>query len=432
MKAEKKKFTKSFEYWKRAEKIIPAGTQTISKGPDQFVKGAYPIYLIRGKGSHVWDVDGNEYIDYPLALGPVILGYSYPRVNEAVLKQLEDGITFSLMHPLEVELSELLTEIIPCAEMVRFGKNGADATSAAVRVARAYTGREKIAYCGYHGWQDWYIVTTDRKKGVPLMLKNYVCPFEYNKIETLEKVFEENRDEIAAVIMEPVGVDEPRGDFLRKVKGLTHENGALLIFDEIVTGFRLALGGAQEYFKVVPDLACFGKGMANGMPLSAVVGRRDVMRMFEEVFFSLTFGGEALSLAAALATIREIKEKNVVKHIWGKGQKLRDGYNKLTEEIGIETKSIGLPPRTIFSFKNSGGKESLEMKSLFFQEAVKRGILFGNATFISYSHTDEDTERALEVCGDVLKIVKGAVDENRVKQMLEGEVAKEVFRRAQV
>lgn len=192
------------------------------------------------------------------------------------------------------------------------------------------------------------------------------------------------------------------------------------------------MGGAQEYFKVVPDLACFGKGMANGMPLSAVAGRKDVMKLFDEVFFSLTFGGETLSLAAALATIQEIKEKNVVKHLWGKGRELRDGYNRLAAKIGINTKSIGAPPRTIFSFKDSEEKDSLEMKSLFFQEAAKRSVLFGNVTFISYSHTAEDIRKTLEVCDDVLRILKRAVDENKVRSLLEGEVAKEVFRRAQI
>lgn len=432
MKGLKKKFKKSFEYWSRAEKLIPSGTQTLSKGPDQFVKGAYPIYLKNGDGSHVWDVDGNEYIDYPLALGPVILGYNYPRVNEAIIKQLKDGITFSLMHPLEVELSELLTEIIPCAEMVRFGKNGADATSAAVRVAKAYNGRGKIAYCGYHGWQDWYIVTTSRNKGVLPIWKNYIHSFEYNKIETLERVFEENKNEIAAVIMEPVGVEEPKDRFLEKVKKIAHENGALLIFDEIVTGFRLALGGAQEYFGVTPDLACFGKAMANGMPISAVLGKKEVMKLFDEVFFSITFGGEALSLAAALATINEIKEKNVIEHIWKQGRKLKDGYNKSAEEIGVNTGCVGFPPHTIFRFRDSKEKDSLEIKSLFLQETVKRGILFSGTQNISYSHSDEDIEKTLLACEESLNLLKNAVDKNNVKELLEGEITREVFRRPEV
>jgi len=254
--------TKSKEYLERAKKVIPSCTQTFSKGPTQFVQGVSPIYLERGDGSHVFDVDGNEYIDYPLALGPVTLGYNYPRVNEAIIKQLKDGITFSLMHPLEVELAELLINIIPCAEMVRFGKNGSDVTSAAVRVARAYTGRDKIACCGYHGWQDWYIGTTTRSAGVPECIKKLTIPFEYNNIESLERIFSENRDEVAGVIMEPIGIVEPKNNFLEKVKEITHKNGAVLIFDEIVIGFRVSIGGAQEYGNYRQE--CYRTYVGNG------------------------------------------------------------------------------------------------------------------------------------------------------------------------
>lgn len=270
------------------------------------------MYLQSGKGSHVFDVDGNEYIDYVMALDPITLGYSYPQVNEAIIRQLERGITFSLMHPLEVELSELLIEVIPCAEMVRFGKNGSDVDSAAVRVSRAYTDREKIACCGYHGWQDWYIGTTTRDRGVPKSTKELTIPFEYNNIKSLERIFIKNKDQIAAVIMEPIIIAEPKDNFLQEVKELTHKNGAILIFDEIVTGFRLALGGAQEYFGLTPNLATFGKGIANGMPLSVIVGKREIMKEFDEVFFSFTFGGETLPLAAAIATIEEIEEKKLL------------------------------------------------------------------------------------------------------------------------
>jgi glutamate-1-semialdehyde 2,1-aminomutase/spore coat polysaccharide biosynthesis protein SpsF len=423
-----RKLAKSFEYWNRAEELIPCGTQTLSKGPDQFVKGVYPIYLKSGKGSHVFDVDGNEYIDYPMALGPIILGYSYPRVNQAIEDQLKDGIIFSVMHPLEVEVAELLRETVPCAEMVRFGKNGSDVTSAAVRASRAFTGREKVAFCGYHGWQDWYAVTTSRAEGIPKVLKGLTIPFEYNKIETLERVFAENRNEIAAVIMEPVGLEEPKDDFLKKVRDLTHENGALLIFDEVLTGFRLALGGAQEYFGVIPDLACVGKAVANGMPLSAVVGKEEIMKVFEKVFFSFTFGGETLSLAAAVATINEMKERYVIGHIWKQGKKLQDGYNKLAQELDLNTRCIGLAAKPGLVFKDESGKESLEIKSLFFQECIKRELLFGNATYISYSHSNEDISRTLEVCWEALDILKKTVDRKAVMEMLEGEVAKVVFR----
>jgi len=429
VKIRRRKLTRSTKYLRRAEKTIPCLTQTLSKGPTQFVQGVSPIYLERGDGSHVWDVDGNEYIDYVMALGPVILGYNYPKVNEAIIQQLKNGISFSLMHPLEVELAELLTTVIPCAEMVRFSKNGVDVTTAAIRVSRAYTGREKIAQCGYHGWLDWTICTTTRDKGIPKQTKDLTLPFKYNNIETLEKIFDENKNEIAAVIMEPIGIDEPKEDFLKKVQELTYDNGALLIFDEIVTGFRIAQGGAQEYYNVTPDLACFGKAMANGMPLSALVGKKEVMKELENVFFSLTFGGETLSLAASLATIDEIREKNVIEHIWKQGNKIKDGYNELTKNFGISsyTKCLGWGPRTVIQFLNENGTEWLELKSLFQQEVIKRNILW-IYHLISYSHSDEDIRRTLEAYADVLAILRKAIDERNIEKYLEGKKVQPVFR----
>src|SRR2546422_4445450 len=284
---------RSREYFARARKVIPSCTQTFSKGPTQFVQGVAPNFLERGRGSHVWDVDGNEYVDYVMALCPIVLGYDDPDVIAAVQRQLADGVTFSLAHPLEVEVAEALAKIVPCAEMVRFGKNGSDATAGAVRVARAYTGRDLVVCCGYHGWQDWFIGTTTRDRGVPGAVKALTKTFQYNDLKSLDRVLTEHRGQVAVVIMEPVIFQEPAPGFLEGVRDLTHRHGALLVFDEIVTGFRFGLGGAQEYFGVTPDLACFGKGMANGLPISAIVGRADVMKLFEEVFFSFTFGGEA-------------------------------------------------------------------------------------------------------------------------------------------
>ena len=424
-----RELTKSNEYLSRAKKLIPCVTQTLSKGPTQYVQGVAPIYLERGNGCHVWDVDGNEYIDYVMALGPVIRGYAYPRINEAITKQLRKGISLSLMHPLEVEVAEVLTQIIPCAEMVRFSKNGADVTAAAVRLSRAYTRREKIAKCGYHGWLDWSVCNTTRNKGVPEQTKNLTLPFKYNQIETLEKIFSENKNEIAAVIMEPIGIEEPTDNFLKRVKDLVHENEALLVFDEIVTGFRISLGGAQEFFGVIPDLACFGKAMANGMPISALVGKKEVMKDLEDIFFSLTFGGETLSLAASLETIKEIREKNVIKHIWDQGNKLKDGYNKLAREFGISsyTKCEGWGPRTVIKFVDEKGKESQEMKSLFQQELLKRGILW-IYNLLSYSHSNEDIEKTLEAYVDALTILKKAIDDGNVEKYLEGEKVQQVFR----
>ncbi len=423
---------RSNEYLARARRVIPSCTQTFSKGPTQFVQGVAPLFLERGRGSHVWDVDGNEYVDYVLALCPIVLGYDDPDVIAAVQRQLADGVTFSLAHPLEVEVAETLAEIVPCAEMVRFGKNGSDATSGAVRAARAYTGREVIACCGYHGWQDWFIGTTTRSRGVPDAVSQLTRTFAYNDLRSLERIFAEHRGQLAAVILEPVGVVEPEGDFLQRVAALARDNGAVLIFDEIITGFRLALGGAQERFGVTPDLACLGKAMANGFPLSAVVGRREVMEVFDEIFFSFTFGGEALSLAAARATIAKLREKNVIEHLWRQGRALRDGYNALARELGLTglTECIGFPPRTVLAFEDAAGADSLPMKSLFQQEMIKRGILISAGFNLCFAHSDEDVRRTLEACRDALAILAEALAGDRVKATLEGPIIQAVFRSA--
>jgi len=422
----------SQEWFERGQRVIPGCSQTFSKGWTQFTFGASPIFLRSGKGCRVIDVDGNEYVDYPMALGPIVLGHNYPRVSEAVRRQMDEGTTFSLPHPLEVQVAETLVEIVPCAEMVRFAKNGSDATSGAVRLARAFTGREIIACCGYHGWQDWYIGTTTRNKGVPKAVQDLTIPFEYNNIASLERIFAEHSGQVAAVIMEPVGVIEPEQGFLERIRELTRREGALLIFDEIITGFRLALGGAQEYFGVIPDLACFGKAMGNGYPISAVVGRREIMQLFDEVFFSFTFGGETVSLAAALATISEMRKKNVISHLWEQGQKLKDGYNVLAREFGVDryTECIGLPPRTVVTFKDETGSESLVLKSLFQQECLKRGVLFSGGHNVCYSHSNADIDHTLRAYRAAMEIMAEAIRSGDPLQRLEGKPVQAVFRQA--
>jgi glutamate-1-semialdehyde aminotransferase len=308
---------------------------------------------------------------------------------------------------------------------------GSDATSGAVRLARAYTGREVIACCGYHGWQDWYIGTTTRNKGVPTAVRDLTVPFLYNDLNSLERIFKNHPHQVAAVVMEPVGVVNPIGGFLESVKDLAHRHGALLIFDEVVTGFRVALGGAQEYFDVTPDLACFGKALANGMPLSAVVGRGEIMELFDEIFFSFTFGGETLALAAARAVLQEMRTKNVIAHLWEQGRKLKDGYNVLSRSFGLEnnTRCVGLSPRTIISFSDSDGKESLILKSLFQQECLKRGVLFTGAQNVSYSHSDGDVARTLRVYRSALEVLAQALRAGDVVRRLEGPPIQSVFRR---
>lgn len=414
----------------RAQALIPSCTQTFSKGPTQFVQGVAPVFLERGRGSHVWDVDGNEYIDYVMGLAPVILGYAYPAVDEAVARQMRDGVILSLPHPLEVEVAQLLVDLIPCAQMVRFAKNGSDATAGAVRVARAFTGREIVACSGYHGWQDWFVGATTRRRGVPDAVARLTKPFAYNDLDGLTRILDAHRNQVACVIMEPVGVVPPRPGFLEGVRALCDRHGALLVFDEIVTGFRFAVGGAQEYFGVTPDLACFGKAMANGYPLAAVVGRRDVMALFDEVFFSFTFGGDTLALTAAKVTIEEIRSQRLLAHVWAQGERLRDAFNVLARELGVDRRVAcsGYGPRTLITFKDETGRPSLVMQSFFQQECVKRGILIHAAHNMSYSHTEDDLIQTLRVYRTTLELLATALAKGDLETRLEGPAIQPVFR----
>ncbi len=417
----------SDKYYKIALDLIPCTTQTLAKGPQQNVKGVAPKYLQRGKGSHVWDVDGNEFIDYQMAIGPLSLGYAYDKVDNAIKDQLKDGITFSLMHPLEVEVAELIHKVVPNAESIRFSKTGADVTSAAVRLARAFTKRNKVLCCGYHGWHDWYISVTDRNKGIPESIQDMTYTFNYNDIQS---VIDSIDEDTACVILEPYVFEEPKDNFLQKLRDVCTKNGTLLIFDEMWSGFRIAIGGAQEYFKVDADLACFSKAVANGMPISILTGRKDIMSLLEhDVFFFTTFGGEALSLAAVKATLNEMVEKNIPAQLAKQGNKLKVGYNKIAEELGMPyTKCTGFDCRTIITFDASAGNP-LEMKSLVQQEMIKRGILWGGFHNMSFSHSDSDIEYTLKTYKEVLPILKKAVEENKVIEYLRGEPVGPVFRK---
>ncbi|MBK7105587.1 MAG: aminotransferase class III-fold pyridoxal phosphate-dependent enzyme [Ignavibacteriae bacterium] len=420
---------KSNEYYNRAVNLIPSVTQTLAKGPTQYIKGIAPKYLVKGNGSHVWDVDGNEYIDYNMGIGPISLGYNYKKVNDAISNQLKDGITFSLMHPLEVEVAELLNEIIPNAEMVRYSKTGADVTSAAIRLARAYTGKDKILVCGYHGWHDWYSNILPPNKGIPKVISELTHTFNYNDIESLKKSIDENT---AAVIIEPVVFDEPKDNFLSQVSELCKEKNIVLIFDEMWTGFRISLGGAQEYFNVIPDLATYSKAIANGMPISVLTGKKEIMQLAEnDIFFFTTFGGEALSLAAAKATIEEIKEKDVINYLGIQGKKLKDGFNSLCELFDLDfIYAIGYNWRSMIRIKNDL-MDPLIIKSFIQQEMIKRGILWSGFHNMSFSHTDEDINYTLNVYEDVLKLLKDAVSKNDIESRLFGEPVKAVFRKTE-
>ncbi len=425
-------FENSHKWLERARAVIPSASQTYSKSFEYYCEGAAPAFLEKGEGAYVWDVDGNCFVDFVLALGAVTLGYNRPEINAAVSDQIKRGISFSQPHRLEVELAEKLTRIIPCAEMVRFVKNGSDATSAAVRLARGYTGRDLIACCGYHGFQDWYVGTTSNHRGVPDAVRELTRTFTYNDISSVEALFSQYPGRIAAVILEPVGLEAPREDFLPKLKDLVHRNGALLIFDEVITGFRLALGGAQEYFGVKPDLCALGKGMANGLPLSAVAGGKEFMRLIDEgVFISMTFGGETLSLAAALATIGILEREGTYAHIWSLGEKWIKRCQERIDKKGLnDIMSVaGLAPHSGVLFKNYGRNTPADWLSLYQQELIPCGILTLGINNYCLAHTTAHVDQYLQALDLALDKVAEAKAAGAVEPFLKGKKIRPIFRR---
>lgn len=415
--------------WERAQRVIPGGSQTLSKAPSQFVEGVSPKFLARGKGSHVWDVDGNEYIDYPMALGPILLGYDYPAVTEAVIAQVREGTTFTLMHPLEVEVAEAIVEMVPCAERVRFAKNGADATGGAIRAARALTNREHVIATGYHGYHDWFIASTELREGVPALHRALIHTCEFGDLATLASILDEHDGQVAAVIVELPAQDPPEG-YLDAALKLVHSHGALFVLDEIVTGFRYALGGAQERFGFVPDLACFGKGMANGYPLSAVAGSVEAMSAFERIFFSMTYSGETVSLAAARATLNVLRNEPAIEHIWRIGGQLRSGLQRLGEQVSFDVQLVGNAARSAVTFASEpGGEPSSDLRAIFLQETHKRGVLFGVPIFPTYSHDGCDVRATLDAVEAAFERMEQAHRDGAYAAHLEGLPPGAVFRR---
>ena len=416
----------------RARKVIPGSSQAFSKGLDQYPQSVCPHFLVRGDGAQVEDADGNRYLDFTMGLCPVILGYADPDVNAAVSRQLADGTVFTLSHPVEVELAELLVELLPCAEMVRYGKNGSDATTGAVRLARAFTRRDRIACCGYHGWHDWYIGTTTRNLGVPGAVAELTHAFPYDDVEALDRLLEAHPGEFAGVIMEPTTISPPTPGYLEAVKESCARHGTLLIFDEIVTGFRLAMGGAQEHFGVTPDLACFGKAMANGFPISVVAGRAEVMRLFEEAFFSYTFAGEAVGLVASMATIEKLRRLNVHDQLWEQGDRVIEGFNSMAAAQGLDERMrcVGYGPRSVLQFTAPEGDEDVPLKTLFQQEYMRRGILTANCHNLCLAHTPELVDRLLAVYAEVMELVADLLRRGEdLRAQVDGELPQPVFRR---
>lgn len=425
-----KRFDASERFLRRAERSIPLGSQTFSKSRTQFPYGVSPFFVTHAKGSRIWDVDGNEYIDFVNALAAITLGYGDPDVDGAVREQLERGVIFSLPHPLETEVAELICAMVPCAEMVRFGKNGSDATAGAVRLARAHTGRDRVAICGYHGWQDWYIGATARNRGVPIATRGLTHVFAYNDLAALRGLLERHRDEFAAVILEPMNSVPPAPGFLEGVRELAHGHGALLVFDETITGFRYSNAGAQGYFGVLPDLATFGKGLANGFPVSAVAGRRDIMQLMEEVFFSFTFGGEALSLAAAKATLLKLQREPVLQRIAEQGARCRQAVESSIKAHGLEQTFwvSGHPSWLFFNIRDGHGCSSLEIKTLYLQEMFAHGILTIGTFNLSAAHSHQDIDALVAAHDDFLRLVSAASTNGTLRQALRCEPLQPLFK----
>ena len=422
------RYSNSNMWLDRAELTIPLGSQTFSKSRTQYPVGVSPLYIDRAKGAKIWDVDGNEYIDLVSSLASVTLGYNNASLNRDIRKQLRKGVTFSLPGTLEAEVAEMICELVPSAEMVRFGKNGTDATSAAVRLARAFTGKNKVLVCGYHGWQDWYIGSTSRDKGVPKEVSNLTKVFKFNDIVGLQSLLDEG--DVSCVVMEPMNVAFPANGFLESVRKLTAERDVILVFDETITGFRFDKGGAQSLFGVSPDLSTFGKGIANGFPLSAVAGRREIMNEMEEIFFSGTFGGELLSLAAAKHVLSKHKEDEIAPQLARNGNSLATG----TEELIIKhdlTKYLSLSGHDSWKFLNWQGDEvntTDELKTLFLQEVFAKGLLVLGTHNMTLKHDERVAEKILRIYDHVFKTINKGIKSESISKLLKVAPLKPLFK----
>jgi glutamate-1-semialdehyde 2,1-aminomutase len=430
-------FTRSREYQVKSHHLIPGGAHTYAKGDDQYPELA-PGFIVRGEGCHVWDVDDNEYIEYGMGLRSVTLGHGYRSVVEAAYRQMQLGVNFVRPSIIEVEAAEHLLTLLGAGEMVKFGKNGSDVTTAAVKLARAHTGRDMIAICAEHPFfsvDDWFIGSTAMAAGIPESTRAATVKFHYNDIASLAALFERYPNQIAGVVMEAETVEPPRDGFLQQVQRLCHRHGALFILDEIITGFRWHVRGAQFVHDIQPDLSTFGKALGNGFSISALVGRRDVMELGglhhdkERVFLlSTTYGAETSSLAAALEVMRIYEQEPVIEHLHRQGNRLIDGVNDAIAENELEEyfQLAGRPCNLIYVTRDAARERSQVFRTLFLQETIKRGLLMPSLV-VSYAHTDEDIDRTIAGIAGALRVYRQALD-GGVERFLVGRPVKPVFR----
>ena len=414
------RFLESERLLRLAEAVIPLGSQTFSKSRTQYPVGVSPFFASKGSGSYLWDVDGNKYVDLVASLAAVTLGYGDPEINKAVKRQLKKGVSLSLSSKLETVVAEKIIDLVPSAEMVRFAKNGSDATSAAVRIARYFTGRDHIISIGYHGWHDWYIGSTTRSMGVPSAVQALTLSARYNDLSHVENLFQEAKGDVAAVILEPMNSVDPAPGYLESLRNFCSSNNILLIFDEVITGFRFARGGAQELFGVTPDLSCFGKGIANGFPISVIAGRRKIMEGFKEVFFSGTFGGELLSLTAANVVLDKVRDNRVIPELYRVGQAIQQGLLGEISRNKYEFVNIsGNPTWTFLNWTLSSDALQNKVKTYFLQEMFKRGILVLSTNNVTTTLSQKDISKILTAYAEVFEAISQALERDSLDALLE-------------
>ncbi len=438
VEAEPKNFSKSHALQPVAHRLIPGGAHTYAKGDDQYPVQA-PGFIARGNGCHVWDIDGNEFIEYGMGLRAVTLGHAYEPVVEAAYRQMQLGVNFTRPAKIEVDLAESMLQVIDGADMVKFAKNGSDVTTAAVKLARAYTGRDLIAICGdqpFFSIDDWFIGTTDVNAGIPQSITDLTLKFHYNDIASLRELFDQHPGRISCVVMEAEASTQPQPGFLQQVKQLCEERGAVLVFDEMITGFRWHLRGAQKFHGVIPHLSTFGKAMGNGFAIAALVGKREIMRLGgldhdqPRVFLlSTTHGAETHALAASLETIRIFREQGVVEFLWKQGERLQTLIHRSIKENRLEGyfELMGRPCNLVFGTKDQDHNRSQSFRALFLQELVRRGVI-APSFVVSFSHSDKDIEQTAEAIFGAHQVYRKALDEG-VEKYLIGRPLKPVYRR---
>ncbi|MBK9170081.1 MAG: glutamate-1-semialdehyde 2,1-aminomutase [Bryobacterales bacterium] len=421
----------------KARALIPGGAHTYAKGDDQYPECS-PGFIVRGKGCHVWDVDGNEFIEYGMGLRAVALGHAFEPVIQAAMRQMQDGANFTRPSPLEVDLAEAMTGILDGADMVKFAKNGSDVTTAAVKLARAYTNRDLIAICGDHPFfsvDDWFIGTTEINAGIPEPARRMTLKFRYNDIGSLRDLFDGYSGRIACVVMEAEASVPPEPGFLHALKQLCAQQGALLIFDEMITGFRWHLGGAQQFHGVTPDLSTFGKAMGNGFAIAALAGKREIMerggllhREPRVFLLSTTHGAETHALAAALETLRVYQDLDVIDTLWRQGARLRALVERSVTENRLEGffEVTGRPCNLVYATKDQDGNRSQAFRTLFLQETIRRGVL-APSFVVSFSHSDADIDRTAEIVHEAHMVYRKALDDG-IGKYLEGRPVKPVYR----